>query len=55
MLEGRLSMSKKIKVIFAYLICMFIPKSSSDAINSCTDPEELDAIMLRKAGFNGRS
>lgn len=48
-------MSKKIKIIFAYLICMFVSKSSADAVNSCTDPEDLDEIMLRKAGFNGRS
>ena len=52
---GRLFMSKYLKLFFAYLICMFVSKSAAEAVNSCTDPEDLDEIMLRKAGFNGRS
>ena len=52
---GRLSMSKKILIFLSYMICMLVSKSSSDAVNSAGSVEELDEIMLKKAGFNGRS
>ena len=55
MLKGGLSMSKKIKLFFAYLICMLVSKSSAEAVNVCTDSDDLDETILRKAGFNGRS
>ena len=41
----------KLKKFFSYLFCLFSSKLLSDAINDAADADELDELVIEKAGF----
>ena len=39
------------KKILAYILCILVPKSLEEPINEAQTVEELDEMILKKAGF----
>jgi hypothetical protein len=39
------------KKILAYIVCLFVPGSLEDPINNASSVEELDEMIIKKAGF----
>ena len=50
-MSGGLSMSI-LKIIFAYIICLFVSKEAAESVNAAETPADLDAEILRRNGFD---